>query len=202
MKALTTILLTLLVLGGCTVSSIPNCSSPGYKNLGYINVVNILDSWNKKITSKEFSYGCESGDLLQLSNNEIYKCKETIPSGNSNQVVLLRQDVGVSYEKGVASHCGGGQQAGICRYYLDSPERKSILIKKGFVEPFILQRASMGISTYLLVTSSERSYSIEKEIDLSNYNYQLPSSPRSPGGQMGCFFKDSKGKEFDLSDLR
>tara|TARA_B100001123_G_C14957661_1_gene886326 strand:- start:88 stop:696 length:609 start_codon:yes stop_codon:yes gene_type:complete len=202
MKLSLTLSTLLILFAGCTSTALPNCSSsPGYKNLGYVNVVNVLDSWDKEIISEGLSDGCERGDFLQLSNNEIYECNARIPSGNSNQVVLLRQDVEGFYEKGVAPHCGGSL-ATLCRHFFDSPKNNSILIEKGFVEPFILQKASMGISTYLLVTSNERSYSIQKEIDSSNYNYQHSSFPGYPGGQMGCFFKDSRGKEFGFSDLR
>ena len=161
-KTSLTLSILLILFAGCTSTALPNCSSPGYKNLGYVNVVNVLDSWDKEIISEGLSDGCERGDFLQLSNNEMYKCNARIPSGNSNQVVLLRQYTESSYEKGVAPHCGGGNLATLCRYDINNPKTKSNLLEKGFVEPFILERAFMGASTYLLVTSNDKSYSIQK----------------------------------------
>ena len=169
MKRTSLILSLLLILfaGGCT-SITPNCKAE-YENLGYVDVDKVMDdSEEDRVVSEGLYRGCESGDILHLSDGDLYECQETIPSAYSNQVILLRQHIKSEFYEGMPPRCGGGGLVSKCRALLDIPRIKSKYVEKGFVEPFTIEFARNEIINHRLVTSDQKSYRIKKKFDFSS----------------------------------
>ena len=205
MKALTTILLTLLVLGGCASNNFKECISPPYENLGYVEVQHVLDK-NKEILFDGLSGGCEKGNFVKLSNNEHYECKENISSQGSSQAVLLNKETRNVYnfkkdlEREYPRGCAYGSVMELCRNQVNKYSSKEIvLIEKGFEGPFTLENAIVRSSDFLLITSDKARNSIQREVNLT-------SSEQYFGGGTGsvwsCYYVDNNGKEFNFSDFK
>ena len=196
---LPTLLLTLLVLGGCASNNFTECISPPYKNLGYVEVQHVLDK-NKEILFDGLSEGCEAGNLVKLSNNEHYKCKENISPQSSSRAVLLNQEIRDvhNFKKDLEeAKCGSGSLAQLCRNQLKYSRTINVLENSGFEGPFIVEMATIRSSTTILVTSDDERHSIEKQLDLIPSEDYLVTKNRA----WSCEYIDNNGKEFNFSDM-
>ena len=202
MKHLTTLLLTLLVLGGCTTSSFKACVVPPYENFGYVEVLQILNNKEETIIYG-LSQGCDEDNFIKLSDNQNYKCKEDIKPQDSNRAILLSREIRDIYTfnedfKGDNSYqCGSGSIAELCRNQLKYPRKINVLENSGFKGPFILERAKVRSSTSILITSDDERYSIEKQLDLIPSEDYLVTKNRA----WSCEYIDNNGKEFNFSDM-
>ena len=201
-KHLTITLLTLLVLGGCSASSFTDCIVPPYKNLGYMEVLQILNN-KKEVIFYGLSEGCDEGNFIKLSDNQNYKCKEDIQPQDSNLAILLSREMRDIYTfnkdlKGDNSYqCGSGAIAELCRNQLKYPSKINVLEKSGFEGPFILGKAKVRSSTSILITSDDERYSIEKQLDLAKSEDYLVTTNRA----WSCEYIDNNGIEFNFSEM-